>query len=634
MTSETFRRYGQAEPPVALIPLRAGPLEMQLDPATGFVRWIRYGDREVLRGIYAAVRDHNWGTVAPTLRFDSQQIGADRFRIAFTCDHRRDEIEFIWQGVIEGGADGTLSYSLDGTAQTSFRKNRIGFCVLYPIRECAGAPARQLRTDGQEHRGHFPALIEPQIFGQSSFRQLQGIAHEVVPGCEARVRFEGDTFEMEDQRNWTDASFKVYCTPLLDPFPVPIAAGQRIQQRVTLQLMSSGVPARGKQVAAPKSGELALELPAAPSGLLPHLGLGVASHGEPLLPSEVKPLRELRLSHLRADVRLAAPDAVRTLERALGEAAALGVPLELALYLPRTGESDPRELRSLLKRGGGTRPPGALSRTAGVSRVLTLREGGLATTPEDLAWVRRHFGDLGAKIGAGSDCNFRELNHEHAVHRLGWEGADLVFWSVNPQVHAFDHRSVMETLEAQPATALTARAFAGARPLVVSPVTLRQRFNPVATGAEIVPPPGELPAAVDPRQLSDFAAAWTLGSIAAWTSAQVASVTYFETTGWRGVMECARGSPLADKFPSSAGEIFPLYQVFAGLAGFREAAVVRAGRRGEVVAIALFLAGRLSRVLLANLSPENQRVKLEGWPDAAAAMALSPYEVRRLDARC
>lgn len=25
--------------------------------------------------------------------------------------------------------------------------------------------------------------------------------------------FEGDVFEMEDQRNWTDASYKTYCTP-------------------------------------------------------------------------------------------------------------------------------------------------------------------------------------------------------------------------------------------------------------------------------------------------------------------------------------------------------------------------------------------------------------------------------------
>ena len=34
--------------------------------------------------------------------------------------------------------------------------------------------------------------------------------------------FNGETFEMEDQRNWTDASFKTYCTPLSLPYPIKI----------------------------------------------------------------------------------------------------------------------------------------------------------------------------------------------------------------------------------------------------------------------------------------------------------------------------------------------------------------------------------------------------------------------------
>jgi hypothetical protein len=112
--------------------------------------------------------------------------------------------------------------------------------------------------------------------------------------------------------------------------------------------------------------------------------------------------------------------------------------------------------------------------------------------------------------------------------------------------------------------------------------------------------------------------------------AKVQSVTYFETTGWRGVMESARGSPLPAKFPSQPGELFPVFRVFAGLAGFREAAVVRAGRRGEVLAVALFAHGRLRRVLIANLSPDDQRVKLAGWSDSPNELALAPYEVMRL----
>ena len=35
---------------------------------------------------------------------------------------------------------------------------------------------------------------------------------------------------MEDQRNWTDASFKTYSTPLSEPIPVTVKAGTRISQ--------------------------------------------------------------------------------------------------------------------------------------------------------------------------------------------------------------------------------------------------------------------------------------------------------------------------------------------------------------------------------------------------------------------
>ena len=50
---------------------------------------------------------------------------------------------------------------------------------------------------------------------------------------------EGDTFEMEDHRNWTDANFKTYCTPLAKPYPVRVESGTTIQQTVTVTLKGS-----------------------------------------------------------------------------------------------------------------------------------------------------------------------------------------------------------------------------------------------------------------------------------------------------------------------------------------------------------------------------------------------------------
>ena len=69
----------------------------------------------------------------------------------------------------------------------------------------------------------------------------------------------------------------------------------------------------------------------------------------------------------------------------------------------------------------------------------------------------------------------------------------------------------METLSAQAATVECARRISGGRPVVVSPVTLKARFNVVATGPIPPVPRGELPPQVDARQMSLFAAAWTAG---------------------------------------------------------------------------------------------------------------------------
>jgi hypothetical protein len=253
-----------------------------------------------------------------------------------------------------------------------------------------------------------------------------------------------------------------------------------------------------------------------------------------------------------------------------------------------------------------------------------LREGEAATSPATLSWARKHFAKLRAPVGAGSDCNFCELNREHALGRFALADADFVFWSVNPQVHAFDHLSIMETLEAQAATVQSARNFAGNRPLVISPVTLKQRFNPVATDSQAPTAPGELPPQVDTRQLSRFAAAWTLGSIASLASAGTESVTFYETTGWRGVMEREAGSPLPDKFPSSRGEVFPLFHAFDHIAGFQRFAIVRSSDSTKVNAISLFESGDLRRTLVANLTPFTQNIRINPHTRAARKLTLPP----------
>ena len=50
------------------------------------------------------------------------------------------------------------------------------------------------------------------------------------PACASTCRMEGDAFEMEDQRNWIDASYKTYVRPLALPWPYTIATGRAVQR--------------------------------------------------------------------------------------------------------------------------------------------------------------------------------------------------------------------------------------------------------------------------------------------------------------------------------------------------------------------------------------------------------------------
>ena len=108
-------------------------------------------------------------------------------------------------------------------------RNRIGLCVLHPCRECAGSPARATLTDDSCFELAFPEVIAAEQ-PMRGFENLAGLAHEVAPGIWAEVRFAGEVFETEDQRNWIDASFKTYSTPLILPFPAEVTAGTRIRQ--------------------------------------------------------------------------------------------------------------------------------------------------------------------------------------------------------------------------------------------------------------------------------------------------------------------------------------------------------------------------------------------------------------------
>ncbi|MBI1296415.1 hypothetical protein GC175_15790 [bacterium] len=599
-------RYGVDAPLPEERTLHAGPLSVLY--SEGDLRAIRLGDREILNRVYVAVRDHNWNTIPIVLSNVQLEDNGDNFHIAYDADHRQDNIDFHWQGTIHGAADGTITFAMDGAARSTFLRNRIGFCVLHPA-HVAGASCTVEHVDGTTEESQFPQHIS----ADQPIFDIRAIHNTVQDGVDGpvllEVRMEGDTFEMEDQRNWTDASYKTYCTPLGLPFPVEITAGTPVQQQITVRL--HGETSTQDDSNTPPV-QLRVERRAV--GEMPRIGLGLSSQEMVLARREIERLRAMQISHLRVDVDFTRSDWQDELRRAVDEADAIGTRLEIALHLSDDADAELATLRRVVN---DLRPA--------VQHWLIYRKGAEGIEAHWIDLARRHLSDYDhVEFGAGTDAYFTELNRERPPAAV----LDLICYSINPQVHAFDNRSLMETLPVQATTVESARFLAAGRPIAVTPITLQPRFNPNATSAE-AEISGELPSQVDVRQMSLFAAAWTVGSLKAMAESSVQSVTYFETVGWRGVLESVNGSPLPERFRSQPGEVFPLYHVLSDVARCAGAPVLFTENNAadRVTGFAFQRDGQI-HVLVANLTNAPQEVTIHHGGNRVHVRMLNEHNVR------
>jgi hypothetical protein len=489
-------------------------------------------------------------------------------------------IDLAGRGRISGGPGSILTCEFTGTAAKTFRYNRIGWCVLHPAGN-AGSRVRA-RTPNGPVASTLPVLISPQIVANGlptplipSFEELEV---EVAPRTWARFEFEGDLFETEDQRNWGDASFKTYSTPLSLGFPHATEAGRTFRQAVRMTMAGRPVARRRET---PRSIGITIEAEA--TSEVPQLGLSASSERRPLTRPEAELLAELRLDHLRIDLHVGNRNWLDTLAHGLEEARAIRASIELAVVLPSGIETLDRFATALD------------AADVPIARVLAFREGEATSTLATVRTVRAAV--RGAPVFGGTNELFVDLNRD----RPELDDLNGVAWPLTATVHAADDTSVAETPSVHGDTVRSARAFCGALPLAVTPVGFHR-------------PDATRPA--DPRQRSLLGAAWTVASIKHLSEAGASSLTYFETAGQHGVVAAGeQGRVFA----------FPTYHVFADLAELKGGAIVPAESTQALTVIALAISREESlSVLLANLTPTHQRCEIAGLPS-------SPVKLRRLD---
>lgn len=497
---------------------------LKLTYEKGKIRWIKAGSNEILRMIYPAVRDKNWGTIEAQIKDEKIITNKNSFSIKYKAIYKENDIHFEADYVIKGEENNTISYEMSGTAKSSFLRNRIGLCILHPIKECSGNSFEVISTEGVKTEHYFPAQISP----HQPAKNISGINWR-IKSIKASLKFEGDIFEMEDQRNWTDASYKTYSTPLDLPFPAKISKNERIYQKVTLTII--GAEPRPKK----KNNLINIELEEVKQSF-PNLGFSQSAEKELLTDTNIKLLKSLENFHYRGDIYFSNNDWENHYLLLHNESKKLKVALFLVLHFTVNWE---KELEKFLTNTS--------SNKISPSYILLLDENLKITTSDliknALPFIRKNFPNT--KIGGGVDANFAELNRS----QLDPGKLDFVNFSISPQVHAFDDMSLIENLEGQKYTVDTAKKLFPGKLIFVSPITLKQRFNVIATteGENKI-------STIDSRQTSFFKALWTLISIKYLSESGADLVTYFEAAGEKG---------LVDKKP------FPVYHIFEMMKGAR-----------------------------------------------------------------
>lgn len=560
--------------------LVAGPLTLEY--SEGSLWNISNGSEEVIRRIYLVFQDINWTSRPFIIKDEIWQIADRSFSVKIKAQGSHDAKDLSVELEITGSEKGEITYGFSASTAVSFMRNRLGLCLLHPVAGLAGRECELTKADGAVEKSKFPESISP----NQPFLNLSGISHQLQSGQVATVNFAGEIFETEDHRNWSDASYKTYCTPISLPFPAQVSQGEMLSQKITISISGQSTT----QISEKKSAVITV---GAKEIELPEIGLGLSEDPAHLIVSEHAGFEDLAIKHLR--LALNGNSQIHSaVEKALLVTKHLKINLDLAIT-----SNSPQQLKAILQ---------SIIEFKNQICIFYIFSASDKTTP--LGFIQAAEESLGdnSKIVGGTDLYFTELNrNQGAVDFVG-----QVNFSINPQVHSFDDRTLIQNTATQKSIAKNADQIAKGKKISIGPITLCPRYNPNAAQPDKDVSNTALPSSVDVRQHTWFAEGWTAMSIRSLTESEsISSLTYFETLGWRGIRELSSGSKDSLNFASEPGEKFPVWRLFEHLKGFTH---VRssASNLPELVDCLIVTSAEKTEAILVNFSTIEQEVKFSG----------------------
>jgi hypothetical protein len=460
-----------------------------VDIARAAIRNVTYQGAQMIDLLYTAIRPWDWSTLDPDEHSEVVEISGENCLVTIT-----DLFAGSMQGktvlTLQPNGKFSIDYQLTGLGKFEIQRWGVCFCLH------TGDWMRSTVNAGGDK---FTLLkeISPQrvIDGvtQGLFRASNDM-HFIAPDKrELKVVSTGKVLEAEDQRNWTDNTYKIYSGSLAEPRPFVLEKGFTWEQRVEFQVTApAGAIPDGSKI-------IAKEIASLPR-------IGVQFNTDSLLPGDdlEKALYILDIDHIRVNEESLTSQKIATISKS-------GLALETALLSSNTGA----ELASEVDHLSARVPAG--------SRLLIHRQGRQIVQASDLPKNET----LNSYI-PGSDAYLVDL------HREKFEFGNAVSYSMVPTVHSSDPETIFKTLYTQKESIELAQKFVAPQ-VSISPITFSTRGNP-ETGhlrenrANFAQP--EMAAQI--KNLS--AAAWTLGSVFALASAGAYSGTWHELFGEHGVI--------------------------------------------------------------------------------------------------
>ena len=460
-----------------------------LDLARAAIRNITYDGAQIIDLLYTAIRPLDWSTLSPDEHSEDTQIIGNDCVITIT-DVFTGVMTAQTKVILSDSNTFSVDYELQGLAE--YPISRWGVCICLNTADWMGSSVHS--------SGNTYSLMENIAPQQVVDGVIQGLfpasfeMHFVAPDKRfIKALSSGKVLEAEDQRNWTDNTYKIYSGSLSEPLPFIINAGSSWKQSVKFEV---GAPS---QVASDPEKILIREIEALPS-------IGLQFNGDSLLaPDDLeKAFILLGIDHLRVNEESLTPQKVAT-------TASSGLILEAALLSSNSGVELKADVLNLNQRV----PDG--------SRLLIQRDSREVVDANDLPENK----SLNTFI-PGSDAYLVDLHK--AKHDFG----NSVSYSMAPTIHSSDTESIFKTLATQKESVEFARKYLAPQ-VSISPITFSMRGNPHSGHSKdqrLIYTEPEM--ALHVRSIEG--AAWTLGSIFALASAGAFSGTWHELFGEFGVI--------------------------------------------------------------------------------------------------